>query len=306
MYGSYFIFIVLCLREYCIVDLPSCPMMLSLLGAGMIEVQYHRTAQRKKLHPDHATECPCFIFRANEMLHFPSVQEEDKEKLDGASKLRQSEQPVRPTGPVQDAAASEDSVSPVSQQRATQGSFSPQGEVMETDLLGGLSAHQETPCKVLLERPAQSNVGIQTMDHSLCAPETVSAATQTVKSVCEQGTSTVDQNSGKQDATVQTERGSGEKQSSAPVDDTESLHSQVRTQRGSGASRRLHVLCGPQSSNNLMGVGVGACEHVCYCVVCHVSAGAHEDRISCRILWNWSYHVNAGSQIYLLCKRTHC
>ncbi|XP_057637944.1 TP53-binding protein 1 isoform X2 [Chionomys nivalis] len=169
---------------------------------------------------------PSAPIRANEMLHFPSVQEEDKEKLDGASKLRQSEQSVRPTGPVQDAAASEDSASPVSQQRATQGSFSPQGEVMETDLLGGLSAHQETPCKVLLERPAQSNVGIQTMDHSLSAPETVSAATQTVKSVCEQGTSTVDQNSGKQDATVQTERGSGEKQSSAPVDDTESLHSQ--------------------------------------------------------------------------------
>nr|XP_048315657.1 TP53-binding protein 1 isoform X2 [Myodes glareolus] len=164
--------------------------------------------------------------RANEMLHFPSVQEEDKEKLDGASKLRQSEQPVRPTGPVKDAAASEDFTAPVSQQGATQGSCSPQGEVMETDLLGGPSAHQETPCKVLLERPAQSNVGIQTMDHSLCAPETVSAATQTVKSVCEQGTSTVDQNSGKQDATVQTERGGGEKQSSAPVDDTESLHSQ--------------------------------------------------------------------------------
>lgn len=166
------------------------------------------------------------------MLHFPSVQEEDKEKLDGASKLRQSEQPVRPSGPVKDAAASEDCASPVSQQGATQGSFSPQGEVMETDLIGGPSAHQETPCKVLLERPAQSNVGIQTMDHSLCAPETVSAATQTVKSVCEQGTSTVDQNSGKQDATVQTERGGGEKQSSAPVDDTESLHSQVRTQLG--------------------------------------------------------------------------
>lgn len=160
------------------------------------------------------------------MLHFPSVQEEDKEKLDGASKLRQSEQPVRHTGPVKDAAASEDSALPVSQQRATQGSFSPPGEVMETDLLGGLSAHQKTPCKVLLERPTQSNVGIQTMDHSLCAPETVSAATQTVKSVCEQGTSTVDQNSGKQDATVQTERGGGEKQSSTPVDDTESLHSQ--------------------------------------------------------------------------------
>ncbi|EGV97212.1 Tumor suppressor p53-binding protein 1 [Cricetulus griseus] len=163
------------------------------------------------------------VARAN-LLHFPSVEEEDKEKLDGTPKLRQSEQPVRPVGLVKDAATSEDSASSVPQQRATQGSFSPQGEVMETDLLEGLSANQEKPCKVLMERPTQSNIGIQTMDHSLCAPETVSAATQTVKSVCEQGTSTVDQNSGKQDATVQTERGGVEKQ--APVDDTESLHSQ--------------------------------------------------------------------------------
>ncbi|XP_051039553.1 TP53-binding protein 1 isoform X2 [Phodopus roborovskii] len=163
------------------------------------------------------------VARAN-LLHFPSVEDDDKEKLDGATKLRQSEQPVRPVGPVRDAAASEDSASSVSQQRATQGSFSPQGEAMETDLPEGLSANQEKPCEVLMERPTQSNIGIQTMDHSLCAPETVSAATQTVKSVCEQGTSTVDQSSGKQDATVQTETGSGEKQ--APADDTESLHSQ--------------------------------------------------------------------------------
>ncbi|XP_052579166.1 TP53-binding protein 1 isoform X6 [Peromyscus californicus insignis] len=167
---------------------------------------------------------PSAPIRAN-LLHFPSVQEDDKEKPDGTPELRQNEQPVRPTGPVKDAAASEDSAS-VSQQKATQGLFSPHVEVMETDLLEGLSANQEKPCKVLMERPTQSNIGIQTMDHSLCAPETVSAATQTVKSVCEQGTSTVDQNSGKQDATVQTERGSAEKQASAPVDDTESLHSQ--------------------------------------------------------------------------------
>lgn len=185
----------------------------------------------------------CFIFRAN-LLHFPSVQEDDKEKPDGTPELRQSEQPVRPTGPVKDAAASEDSASSVSQQKATQGLFSPHGEVMETDLLEGLSANQEKPCKVLMERPTQNNIGIQTMDHSLCAPETVSAATQTVKSVCEQGTSTVEQNSGKQDATVQTERGSAEKQASAPVDDTESLHSQVGTVGAFGAQHRLLILCG--------------------------------------------------------------
>lgn len=184
---------------------------------------------RNKLHLNHDTWCLCFIFRAN-LLHFPSAQEVDKEKLDGTPKLRQNEQPVRPTGPVQDAAASEDSASSVSQQRGTQGSFSPHGEVMETDQLEGLSANQEKPSTVVIERPTQSNIGIQTMD--LCAPETVSAATQTVKNVCEQGTSTVEQSSGKQDATVQTERGTGEKLASAPVDDTESLHSQVGTQLG--------------------------------------------------------------------------
>uniref|UniRef100_A0A8C6IBN0 TP53-binding protein 1 n=1 Tax=Mus spicilegus TaxID=10103 RepID=A0A8C6IBN0_MUSSI len=163
--------------------------------------------------------------RAN-LLHFPSAQEEDKERPDVTPKLRQSEQPVKPVGPVMDDAASEDSASSVSQQRASQESFSPGEEVMETDLLEGLGANQDRPSKMLMERPTQSNIGIQTVDHSLCAPETVSAATQTVKSVCEQGTSTAEQNSGKQDATVQTERGSGEKPASAPVDDTESLHSQ--------------------------------------------------------------------------------
>lgn len=160
------------------------------------------------------------------LLHFPSAQEEDREEPDATPQLRQSEQPVKLIGPVKDAAASEDSASSVSQQRASQGSLSPQEEVMEADLLEGLGANQDRPSKILMERPAQSNIGIQTMDHSLCAPETVSAATQTVKNVCEQGTSTVEQNSGKQDATVQTERGSGEKPASAPVDDTESLHSQ--------------------------------------------------------------------------------
>lgn len=205
----------------------------------------------------------CFIFRAN-LLHFPSVQEDDKEKPDGTPELRQSEQPVRPTGPVKDAAASEDSASSVSQQKATQGLFSPHGEVMETDLLEGLSANQEKPCKVLMERPTQNNIGIQTMDHSLCAPETVSAATQTVKSVCEQGTSTVEQNSGKQDATVQTERGSAEKQASAPVDDTESLHSQVGTVGGlRRPAQTPHSLRGSFSASTSNLTGFYVCLRVC-------------------------------------------
>ncbi|XP_060228231.1 TP53-binding protein 1 isoform X3 [Meriones unguiculatus] len=178
------------------------------------------TRQENEAESEDPSSAP---IRAN-LLHFPSAQEVDKETLDGTPKLRQNEQPVRPTGPVQDAAASEDSASSVSQQRATQGSLSPHGEVMETDQLEGLSANQEKPSTVVIERPTQSNIGIQTMD--LCAPETVSAATQTVKSVCEQGTSTVEQSAGKRDATVQTERGTGEKLASAPVDDTESVHSQ--------------------------------------------------------------------------------
>lgn len=90
----------------------------------------------------------------------------------------------------------------------------------------GRNTNQENPSKALIERPSQNNIGIQTMEYSLRVPETVSAATQTIKNVCEQGTSTVDQNCGKQDATVQTERGSGEKPVSASGDDTESLHSQ--------------------------------------------------------------------------------
>ncbi|KAM4829482.1 TP53-binding protein 1 isoform 3-T3 [Thomomys bottae] len=157
-------------------------------------------------------------------LDFPSTQEEEGKKLDGDQRTRQSEQAVKPIGSVQDPVAS------ASQQRATQRPASPQGEAMETDVSEGhqegWSANQEKPSNVLMERPTQNNIGIQTMEHFLCAPETASAATQTVKNVCEQGTSTVDQNCGKQDATVQTERASGEKPASAPGDETESLHSQ--------------------------------------------------------------------------------
>lgn len=162
------------------------------------------------------------IFRGNS-LSFPSTQdEEEKEKLEGEQRTRKSQQPMKPSCPVKDPP------SPVSQQVATQGPSSPQGEAMETDVLEGQNTNQEKPSNALTERPSQNNIGIQTIERSLWVPETVSAATQTVKNVCEQGTSTVDQNSGKQDATVQTERGTGEKPVSAPGDDTESLHSQVR------------------------------------------------------------------------------
>ncbi|KAF3830461.1 hypothetical protein GH733_004280 [Mirounga leonina] len=158
-------------------------------------------------------------------LSFPGTQgEEEKEKLEGEQRTRKSQQPMKPSCPVKDPP------SPISQQVATQGPSSPQGEAVETDVLEGQkegrNTNQEKPSNALVERPSQNNIGIQTIERSLWVPETVSAATQTVKNVCEQGTSTVDQNSGKQDATVQTERGSGEKPVSAPGDDTESLHSQ--------------------------------------------------------------------------------
>lgn len=172
----------------------------------------------------------CLIFRGN-LLHFPSTQDkEEKGKLEGDQRTRQSQQPMKHSSPVKDPA------SPTSQQMATQEPSSPQGEAMEIDTLEsqkeGRNISQEKPSKALVERPSQNNIGIQTIEHSLWVPETVSAATQTVKNVCEQGTSTADQNSGKQDATVQTERGSGEKPVSAPGDDTESLHSQVRESIG--------------------------------------------------------------------------
>ncbi|XP_027377832.1 TP53-binding protein 1 isoform X4 [Bos indicus x Bos taurus] len=159
------------------------------------------------------------------LLHFPSTQDdEEKGKFEGDQGTRQSQQPMKPSSPVKEPAA------PISQQMATQEPSSPQGEAMEIDTpegqKGAWSTSQEKPSKALIERPSQNNVGIQTIEHSLWVPETVSAATQTVQNVCEQGTSTVDQNSGRQDATVQTEKGTGERAVSAPGDDTESLHSQ--------------------------------------------------------------------------------
>ncbi|XP_076983758.1 TP53-binding protein 1 isoform X9 [Tamandua tetradactyla] len=163
------------------------------------------------------------VARGN-LLHFPSTQEEKKENLEADKRTRQNEQLLKPISPVKHSA------SPSSWHMATQEPSSPQGEAMETDVLDGHKEervnNQDKLSKALFERPSQSSIGIQTVEHSLWVPETVSAATQTVKNVCEQGTSTNDQNAGKQDAAIQTDRGSGEKPSSAPGDDTESLHSQ--------------------------------------------------------------------------------
>ncbi|XP_016067086.1 PREDICTED: tumor suppressor p53-binding protein 1 isoform X2 [Miniopterus natalensis] len=175
------------------------------------------------------------------LLHFPSTQdEEEKEKLEGDQRTRQHQQTVKSSSLVKDPA------SPVSQQMVTQGPSILQGEAMETDVLEGQkegwNTNQEKPSKALIERPSQNNVGVQTIERSLWVPETVSAATQTVKNVCEQGTSTVDENSGKQDATVQTEKGTGEKPASAAGDDTESLHSQGEEEFDMPQPPRGHVL----------------------------------------------------------------
>ncbi|XP_045058114.2 TP53-binding protein 1 isoform X2 [Desmodus rotundus] len=184
---------------------------------------------------------PCSVPTRGNSLHFPSTQdEEEKEKLEGDQRTRQHQQTIKPSSPVKD------SSSPTSQQMAIQEPASPQGEAMETDVLEGQkegwNTNQEKPSKALIERPNQNNVGIQTIEYSLRVPETVSAATQTVKNVCEQGTNTVDENSGKQDATVQTEKGTGEKPVIVPGDDTESLHSQGEEEFDVPQPPRGHVL----------------------------------------------------------------
>ncbi|KAM5235425.1 TP53-binding protein 1 [Ctenodactylus gundi] len=178
------------------------------------------------------------VARGN-LLHFPNTQEE-KEKSECDQRIRQSEQLVKTLSSAEDAA------SPASQHRATQGPSCSQEDAVDADVQEGCregpSASQEGPSQAFLHRPMQANVGIQTVERSLWAPETVSAATQTVRSVCEQGTSTVDQNSRKQDATVQTERGSGEKPAGAPGDDTESLHSQGEEELDMPQPPHGHVL----------------------------------------------------------------
>ncbi|XP_054421485.1 TP53-binding protein 1 isoform X4 [Pteronotus mesoamericanus] len=182
---------------------------------------------------------PCSAPTRGNLLHLPSTQDEEKEELEGDQRTRQHQQTIKPSSPVRDP-------SPTSQQMAMQGPSSLQGEAMETDALEGQkegwNTNEEKPTKALVERPTQNNVGIQTIECSLWVPETVSAATQTVKNVCEQGTSTVDENSGKQDATVQTEKGTGEKPVSAPGDDTESLHSQGEEEFDMPQPPRGHVL----------------------------------------------------------------
>ncbi|XP_042639630.1 TP53-binding protein 1 [Orycteropus afer afer] len=203
-------------RKTAVAEAVASPQKTMSVFSGICEARQEDEARTQETHS--------VPIRGN-LLCFPSTQEEvEKEELEGDQRTSQSQQPLKPFSVTQDSA------SPASQQMAMQGPSSPQGEAMETDVpegqKEGQNTNQEKLSKALVERPSQNNIGIQTMECFPWAPETVTAATQTVKNVCEQGTSTMDQNSGKQDATVQTEKGSGEKLASAPGDDTESLHSQ--------------------------------------------------------------------------------
>ncbi|XP_045439211.1 TP53-binding protein 1 isoform X4 [Pipistrellus kuhlii] len=184
---------------------------------------------------------PCSTPTRGNLLHFPSTEdEEEKEELEGDQRTGQHQQTMKPSSPAKDPAP------PASQQMATKEPSSLQEEPMEIDVLDGQkegwNTNQEKPSKTLIARPSQNNIGIQTIEPFLRIPDTVSAATQTVKNVCDQGTSTVDENSGKQDATVQTEKGTGEKPTSASGDDTESLHSQGEEELDMPQPPRGHVV----------------------------------------------------------------
>ncbi|XP_060030483.1 TP53-binding protein 1 isoform X2 [Erinaceus europaeus] len=199
----------------------------------------HETFETQQENDTRNQDSPSAPIRGNFRL-FASTPEKEKEKLEGDQRTSQRQQSVTPSRPVKDPDF------PASQQMTTQRPSSPQGEKMKIDVFLDQkeieNSNQDKSSKSIIERPSQNNIGIQTIEHSLRVTETASAATQTVKNVCEQGTSTVEQNSGKQDATVQTERRSAEKPASAPGDDTESLHSQAEEEFEMPQPPHGHVL----------------------------------------------------------------
>uniref|UniRef100_A0A5F8GGP8 TP53-binding protein 1 n=1 Tax=Monodelphis domestica TaxID=13616 RepID=A0A5F8GGP8_MONDO len=171
-----------------------------------------------------------------DLFNFPSTQEVEDEKMEeDPSPWPCQEQPVKDTSHI------EASVSPATQQTVTQVSSSPKGNT-EMDVAGDQEEEskisQDKHSKVLTTspgtkgeniRPNTNNKEVQTTEYSLWTPTVVSVATQTMKGVCEQvevGTSMADQNLGRQDAKVQTERRSAEKPTNISGDDTDSLHSQ--------------------------------------------------------------------------------
>uniref|UniRef100_A0A5F8HCB4 TP53-binding protein 1 n=1 Tax=Monodelphis domestica TaxID=13616 RepID=A0A5F8HCB4_MONDO len=183
------------------------------------------------------TEAIIFLHvSGGDLFNFPSTQEVEDEKMEeDPSPWPCQEQPVKDTSHI------EASVSPATQQTVTQVSSSPKGNT-EMDVAGDQEEEskisQDKHSKVLTTspgtkgeniRPNTNNKEVQTTEYSLWTPTVVSVATQTMKGVCEQvevGTSMADQNLGRQDAKVQTERRSAEKPTNISGDDTDSLHSQ--------------------------------------------------------------------------------
>ncbi|XP_043845133.1 TP53-binding protein 1 isoform X1 [Dromiciops gliroides] len=181
-------------------------------------------------------DLPSNLIRGD-LFNFPSTQEAEDEKMeDEPSPWPCQQQPIKYTSHV------EAPVSPTSQQTVTQVPSSPKGDTVEMNVAGEQQEEsknsQDKHSKVLSISPATrggsiwpktNNKEVQTTEYSLWAPTVVSVATQTMKGVCEQvevGTSMADQNLGRQDAKVQTERRNAEKPTNISGDDTDSLHSQ--------------------------------------------------------------------------------
>ncbi|XP_044515950.1 TP53-binding protein 1 [Gracilinanus agilis] len=181
-------------------------------------------------------DLPSNLIRGD-LFNFPSTQEVEDEKMEeDPSPWPCQEQPIKHTSHI------EASVSPTTQQTVTQVPSSPKEDTVEMDVAGDQEeeskTNQDKHSKVLTTspetrgeniRPNTNNKEVQTTEYSFWAPTVVSVATQTMKGVCEQvevGTSMADQNLGRQDAKVQTERRNAEKPTNISGDDTDSLHSQ--------------------------------------------------------------------------------
>ncbi|XP_072480836.1 TP53-binding protein 1 isoform X3 [Notamacropus eugenii] len=178
-------------------------------------------------------DTPSDLIRGD-LFNFPRTQEVEDEKMeDEPSPWPCQQQPIKHTAHVEAPVPSA-----AQQQTVTQVPSSPKGDTVEMDVVEESQTSRDQHGKVLCASPgtreestcpSTSDKEVQTTEHSLWAPTVVSVATQTSKGACEQvevGTSTADQNLGRQDAKVQTERRNAEKPANVSGDDTDSLHSQ--------------------------------------------------------------------------------
>ncbi|XP_072480853.1 TP53-binding protein 1-like isoform X1 [Notamacropus eugenii] len=178
-------------------------------------------------------DTPSDLIRGD-LFNFPRTQEVEDEKMeDEPSPWPCQQQPIKHTAHVEAPVPSA-----AQQQTVTQVPSSPKGDTVEMDVVEESQTSRVQHGKVLCASPgtreestcpSTSDKEVQTTEHSLWAPTVVSVATQTSKGACEQvevGTSTADQNLGRQDAKVQTERRNAEKPANVSGDDTDSLHSQ--------------------------------------------------------------------------------